>query len=407
MKIPRVSPSAAQRLNTDMRYITALLPTCKNMSSAQNELRWIRESVESNKLAPLFRETKASKSNDKVYKATKLYRMCSLRGRGYPLQYILGSQPFGNLEIRCRPGVLIPRHETEAWTTHLAHVVRDILDVEESETGHEIGSELKIIDMCTGTGCIALLLYSLLNQRFPNMQVRGYDINPKAVRLAARNFDHNRKHELLQSPTSIQFVSFMRADAFSANWPFTIAHEGRLTNYLHKKIRRKLDIKDAGMTWRRNSFGILVSNPPYISQEGFDRDTEPSVRNWEPRYSLVPHSPEAAKLYPDVRPEDVFYAKLLDHAAIIRPQVIAFEVGDLAQAIRVVQMAFKRYMQADTEIWRDWPDVQPREGEEESVEVAGVSVPIKGSGNGRVVFIRRQSPSSPNSNSVASKLLPS
>ncbi|KAI1801649.1 S-adenosyl-L-methionine-dependent methyltransferase [Daldinia bambusicola] len=395
MKIPGVSPSAVQRLNTDMRHLTALLPVCKTMSSAQNELRWIREHMDSNTLGMQFRKKITSKSTEEQARDTKLYRLCRLRGRGYPLQYIVGSQPFGNLEIKCSPGVLIPRHETEAWTMHLAHVVRDILDAEESETGQQSGSDLKIIDMCTGTGCIALLLYSLLNRRFPRMQVQGYDYDPRAVKLASHNFEYNTKHNMLQPTKSRHSVSFMKADVFSTIWPFTITNADRLTRS-HQKTRKFYEKKgkkigSGGTAWKRETFGILVSNPPYISQEGFDRDTEPSVRNFEPRIALVPYAPKSAELYPDVRPEDIFYAKLLDDAAILRPQLIALEVGDLAQAIRVVQMASKRYMLTDTEIWRDSPDVQPRDGEEESVEVAGVSVPVKGSGNGRVVFICRQS----------------
>ncbi|KAK6954767.1 hypothetical protein Daesc_004736 [Daldinia eschscholtzii] len=399
MKLPRIPPSAIPRLQENRRHLAALLPTCKTLNSAQNELRWIHESLESSTLAPHFQKILTTNGNDKKAKHELLYRLCRLRGRGYPLQYILGNQPFGDLDIQCRPGVLIPRRETEAWTVHLAQVVRDALEEKEKETGKEVDADLKIIDMCTGSGCIALLLFSLLNQRFPRMQVRGYDIEPRAVELARKNLEYNKKYGLLHSPRDKDAIFFGEANVFSTTWPFHVIREDRC------KPAEKNDIKkmtsstqeDEPMVWNRNTFGVFVCNPPYISEEGFGRDTEHSVRSHEPRLALVPDPSASRKSYPDVRPEDIFYAQILDDAAMIQPQFVGLEVGDTAQAIRVVQMAFERYKIAGAEIWRDWPDAIPRDDEEESVEVADVSVPIRGSGNGRAVVLRRRSDLSPKS----------
>lgn len=72
-----------------------LLPACRDLQSAANELRWIREHVQDTK-SPIPAELRVWKLSEK-------------RGKGIPLQYVLGTQPFGDLEIRCRPGVLIPR----------------------------------------------------------------------------------------------------------------------------------------------------------------------------------------------------------------------------------------------------------------------------------------------------------
>lgn len=72
-----------------------LLPACRDLESAANELRWIREHV---------RETRSP-----VPPGLRVWQLCERRGSGVPLQYVLGTQPFGPLEIKCRPGVLIPR----------------------------------------------------------------------------------------------------------------------------------------------------------------------------------------------------------------------------------------------------------------------------------------------------------
>ncbi len=105
--MPRLAPPllrSAQRLSPSA---AALLPACRDLPSALNELRWIREHV---RLNP---GTAGSASQ-------QVERLCRLRSRGVPLQYVLGTQPFGALEMRCRPGVLIPRCvdrevESDTW----------------------------------------------------------------------------------------------------------------------------------------------------------------------------------------------------------------------------------------------------------------------------------------------------
>lgn len=142
---------------------------------------------------------------------------------------------------------------------------------------------------------------------------------------------------------------------------------------------------------------VLVANPPYISTHGFDHDTGRSVRNHEPKLALVP-DPTLLKSdgsgSPRPKDEDVFYARLLQIAEQTRPEVVVFEVGDLAQAVRVVEMALsgtreKGDWDGSVEIWRDWPDQVAGDDEAQVVEVCGINVPVKGSGNGRVVVLRR------------------
>lgn len=91
-------PRIPHRLLRHARRAHALLPSlllaCRDIASARNELRWLREHAVT--VAPAS------------WRA-RLRAMVLDRSAGRPLQYILGTEYFGDLEIACRPGVLIPR----------------------------------------------------------------------------------------------------------------------------------------------------------------------------------------------------------------------------------------------------------------------------------------------------------
>ena len=72
-----------------------LLRQCRTIPSAANELRWLRDHVQS--------------SSHQTSADERLRKLCRDRSRGNPLQYILGDQPFGDLSILCQRHVLIPR----------------------------------------------------------------------------------------------------------------------------------------------------------------------------------------------------------------------------------------------------------------------------------------------------------
>jgi len=378
--MPRLAPSLVQRARRISPLAAVLLPACRDLPSALNELRWIREQVSSRRT-----ETDAASAAEQ-----RLWRLCRRRGRGEPLQYVLGTQPFGDLEIKCRKGVLIPRFalpptdhplgaarlmrrrpEPEAYTLHLAYLLRERLLPVAADSGGP--PTLRVLDLCTGTGCIALLLYSLLRPLFPSLHVAGLDVSPDAVRLARENAAHNRLGSV-PGGTASQTVGFLRGDMFDDDWlpaflpaardgPGTPAARGRMVD-------------------------VLTCNPPYISLRGFARDTARSVRNYEPRLAQVP-LPRAGY---DGRcaSEDVFYARLLDLGQKLGPRVLLCEVGGLEQARRVVDMALRHPFSrraAVVEIWADSPDVKREAGETASVVVGGREIPIRGSGHGRSVFI--------------------
>ncbi|KAH7033420.1 S-adenosyl-L-methionine-dependent methyltransferase [Microdochium trichocladiopsis] len=347
--MPRLPVSALRRAHRISPQLAALLPVCRDLSSARSELRWIREHVI------------ATQHNSRGRDAQELAvaRLCSQRGRGVPLQYLLGSQPFGPLNIQCRPGVLIPRPETEAWVYHLARLLNEPAT---APTLNQSSQAVNVVDFCTGTGCIPLLLTSLLQHTYDNIKTYGFDISTQAVALANHNLHLNR-NQLKDSTKSIRFVQH---DIFSGGW------QQHLNQERHGEVQ----------------IDILLSNPPYISTKGFKEDTERSVRKFEPKLALVPDT-NLSSLFPLVVAEDIFYARLLQIARQARPKLALFEVGDLKQATRVVEMAIASQDWDHLEVWRDWPEMVPGPGEIDGLNVNGVQIPVRGSGNGRSVLLRK------------------
>jgi hypothetical protein len=98
--MPRLPHSLLLRARNISPLLPLLLHTCRTLSSARDELRWLREHA----LA-----IAGARRNHPREVGALLLQLCRQRSRGVPLQYLLGSQPFGELDILCRPGVLIPR----------------------------------------------------------------------------------------------------------------------------------------------------------------------------------------------------------------------------------------------------------------------------------------------------------
>jgi len=115
------------------------------------------------------------------------------RAEGEPLQYVTGEMPFRHLVIKVRPGVLIPRPETEVLVDVALDCLREDAasneNVEAGGAGDEVdeGSEAgrlgPVVDLCTGTGCVALSLA----HEVPDLSVLATDISALAVDLASEN----------------------------------------------------------------------------------------------------------------------------------------------------------------------------------------------------------------------------
>jgi release factor glutamine methyltransferase len=151
------------------------------------------------------------------------------RATGEPLQYITGHQEFWGLDLLVSPAVLIPRPETE-------HVVETAL-----ELLREIGSP-RIVDVGTGSGCIALALASEL----PQARIEAVDISEEALNIAKENAVQLKLADR---------VAFWRSDL--------------LERYLPDDP----------------SFDMVISNPPYVGEVEADK-LQIEVREHEPHCAL-------------------------------------------------------------------------------------------------------------------------
>lgn len=167
---------------------------------------------------------------------------------GEPIQYIIGHVDFRGLEIHCDRRALIPRPETEL-------LVEEVL-----KSKVEGQKSLKVVDVGTGTGCIALSLLAEL----PTAEVTGVDISSEALSLAKENAERlgfGERFKTLESDLLSCFVE-----------------KGRDAS------RRRL--RTAGTAVPTHlKFDIVVSNPPYIVS-GVCGMLDRSVRDYEPKLAL-------------------------------------------------------------------------------------------------------------------------
>jgi len=364
--MPRIRPSLLYKAYNISPHLPKLLPACRDIPSALNELRWIREHV-----ASLPRRLTSAPQGSPAAINRRIAAMCTQRQRRVPLQYILGTQPFGNLDIKCATGVLIPRPETEAYTVHLAELL--LLPNQQSRRCDHDG-KLHVLDFCTGTGCIPLLLYSLLAKHFPRIHVAGVDISPASLDLAWENLKSAVAAGQIPPPDKNRAVSFIRGNVFDRDWILkTLGHTG---------------------------WDVLICNPPYVSREAWKfgrNELSYSARRYEPKLALVPDDDLQR---PDGwRHEDAFYATLLDVAELLKPKMLLLEVGDEAQASRVLSLAAQHPYVASRrcELWRDHPDVEPGDFEHKGAkssnhqirDTAGnaLGIPVRGVGAIRSIVV--------------------
>lgn len=166
--------------------------------------------------------------DDQALDQVKQYRlMIEKRSQRIPLQHITGSREFMGLEFFVNEHVLIPRQDTE---TLVELILKDYK-----------GRKPVILDMCTGSGCIAISLSNIGGFE----DVTAVDLSKEALKVAKRNAD------VLLGPGRITLIE---SDLFQAIEP-------------------------------ESRFDIIVSNPPYIPTE-IIKELQPEVRNFEPMLAL-------------------------------------------------------------------------------------------------------------------------
>ena len=147
-----------------------------------------------------------------------------------PLAYILGEQEFWSMNFNVNPHVLIPRPETEF-----------LLECVLASHGDWRHSDDSILDLCTGSGVISVVLAKELRRA-----IYAVDISPGAIEVAASNCQLNNVQKL---------VTLIESDLFESLPP-------------------------------RHKCGLIVSNPPYVGRNAVAHELEPEVSSYEPHLAL-------------------------------------------------------------------------------------------------------------------------
>jgi len=154
---------------------------------------------------------------------------------GEPIAYLVGHKEFFSLDFLVNRSVLIPRPETEILVQWVVRKVKG------GFSGP--GNTMTILDIGTGSGCIAI---SLAKYVPGSIQVTAVDKSPEAIELAKTNADRNK----------IKDIRFLVSDLFEA-------------------------VSD-----QKRVFSFIVSNPPYITEEDYGRLPK-NIKEYEPSEALV------------------------------------------------------------------------------------------------------------------------
>ena len=200
---------------------------------------------------------------------------------GEPVQYIVGDVDFYGYNFLVNKNVLIPRFETEELIERTIKYINQYLNKD----------NLDIIDLGTGSGCIAVTLSKELR-----CNVDAVDISKEALEVARENNNRNS--------ASVNFI------------------EGDMLTNVHKK------------------YDVIISNPPYIS---YDEDIMDVVKNNEPHLALYA---ENNGLF--------FYEKILSSAkdCLKNKSLIVFEIG-FQQGKQIMDIAKKYFLQAKVWVEQD------------------------------------------------------
>jgi release factor glutamine methyltransferase len=185
------------------------------------------------------------------------------RAAGTPTQYLTGKQEFWGLEIHVEPGVLIPRPETE----HVVEVALERLGRPPLDDPRPRGAGLRIADVGTGSGCIALALAKEL----PGAEIFATDISAQALRIARGNAER----------LGARTVHFIECD---------------LLDCLFETQNSNSEIRSALPAASSLPLHLIVSNPPYIARDaaaGLPR----AVREHEPEAALYGGA-SGSEIYP-------------------------------------------------------------------------------------------------------------
>ena len=203
---------------------------------------------------------------------------------GEPVQYVLGEADFAGRTFHVEPGVLIPRPETAELCQW----------IEEEVSSQEADERKQILDICTGSGCIAITL----GLTIPNSEVTGWDISEDALRIAQGNVEM-----LKAGNVRIEYQdALMLPKAEEAEEAAEISEATKSESSLSK------------------GWNVIVSNPPYICEKE-KADMEKNV---------LEHEPSIALFVPDEDPLK-FYRAIAEYASsALKPEgALYFEINPI------------------------------------------------------------------------------
>ncbi len=187
--------------------------------------------------------------------------MVHRRTQGTPLAYLLGHQDFLGIRFLCTPQAMIPRKETELLAQVCVETVRELVN----ET-----QQIKVIDLCTGCGNIALSMAYYE----PACRVIGSDISPDAISLAQRNANHLHLADRVEFLVGDLFSPFSRqkdpltVDLVTCNPPYvsTANLEKMAAEIQHHEPRHAFDGGHFGI---QIMIRLLHETPSYLKHQGW------------------------------------------------------------------------------------------------------------------------------------------
>ncbi|KAK6334990.1 hypothetical protein TWF718_010431 [Orbilia javanica] len=284
-----------------------------------------------------------------------LRSLCERRARAEPLDHIIGTTQFYDVEILSGRGALIPRSETESMVMRLCDSLKDYYFVNDKRR-RNLGNNFRILDLCTGAGPISLLMAKqLYDLDLPyGFRILGIDVSEPALKLAKRSLEYNIRKGTLPKQAR-KDVGFYQGDVLNPKPSMYGGGVDQGMQYLGKSEVHD-EIKVFFVNEDQVDYGslmdIVIANPPYISADGYWEDTERSVRLYEPEIALVPPEKRPANIPDDIPREDIFYPAVEEFAAYFKSKAIIFETGGDKQSARVKAMLESRGWETGT--WKDF-----------------------------------------------------